>query len=343
MLFYLTAYLFFFTFAGLSLQSKNPKLLLVVASLPFFFLVALRGSSIGSDTPVYIYTIEGIQNQTEGFATIFEPLFTAIIEFLLLGVDDPFFVLLAITGLSILLLYWSWFKLESDPVFFPIVISVYYLQISMNMIRAGLSFAILSVAALFLVKQKKFVYLILVIAAGMIHVSSIFLSLGLYFINQRFRFFSLLAMIIVLIVSFGLLEDRLAAKYVEYTDFHKPSIFSGFSPLALALSILTVWFTDRKLRPSGKVKIIFFYFVAVSLYMLTQFTYAGLRFQVLYVMLVLLSVVVHVKKYNLTISKKSKQRFFLIAFVFGLLTLRNMFSDDVLTAGHFYPYEFFWD
>lgn len=337
---YLFTYVLYFTILCVGLERKNKRLWLVAATLPMFALVWLRGT-VGPDLPMFIQSIEVIQ-KNEGFTFIFEPGFELLVIALSGFSQDPMIVVNLIATITTLLLLGA--KWQTNTAYQAIglgIIPYFYLDMTMNGLRYGLSFSIIMVSLNILMFNQRSRYIFLMLLAASVHVSSLYLSGILQILLKPNLKYLLLIPFLLIGIGFIAFEYLLFKASVN-VELSRPGIASGVAPLFLSLLVLTgCWFSKLFQHSYRKILLVLF-ILSIATYGLTQFSYAGLRFQSLNYFLILLIVIYASEKSGL---KHSKLVFItlILASIFGsAFRLNNFHSEANSGDAPFVPYLFFW-
>jgi hypothetical protein len=337
---YIAAYAFYLFFAALGLTQKNPKPLVTVGLAPMIFLVLLRGY-IGVDTPMYVQSIEKIQNSGV-YTAIFEPGF----EYLVLGastiVSDPLVITKVIAMMTTLLLLCSnWSPRINAQVIVLGVIPYFYLDMTMNGLRYGMAFAISLFALNSFIRKRSVSFFFWSLLAVSMQVSALYIS-GLLQVLFRYNWKNVCLLLIAaaLVGFFG--SDYLLSKATANAELFIASPTAGLAPLLMSVVCLLGCWGDVKIRTEHRLKIVIVSFLTIGAYVLTQITYAGLRLQQLNLFGILLFIICIC---NASGQKKSKS--ISVALVFlcilgSVFRLNNFNSEAGSDTSSFAPYRFYW-
>ena len=342
MLFYVVPYLFlaFFALAQYYLKLKDyyRSFLFFLFALPAISIAVLRGN-VGTDTLNYLQYFGDLNRGVEVHS--FEQGF----EFLARGVNslgfNERFGVAVMSGLTSILILGSFSNTKNQIILFSLLLfPVFFYDMTMNGLRYGLSFAISAIALDFLYKKNNFAFILLAIAAISIQYSS-FLIICVFLIFKLDKKY-LIGLGIVILFFIPFLSLNLTYFYDKqdlYRDVASPGSTSGLGPLILFLSIfISFLFYSGKERSTN----ILFLILALELgsFMLAKITYAGLRFQNLF----LFSLIILIKQEYYTITKKNEYLMMLIFLgTFGfLLTVKNIGAVVEDVNSPFLPYVFFW-
>ncbi len=338
---YIISYVWYFTVMLFALGRRQQHAWCLVASVPLIGLVLLRGL-VGVDTPVYERAIDGIRDVGE-YTFTYEPLFEYIALFLAQGFDNSSVVLAILAMLTTVLLYWGGGRLGRGAYLFAfVVIPYFYLDMTMNGLRYGLAFSIIVLGAQFLMEGRRRIYLIFVLVASLIQISGGLLGIMfMLLVGKHWRAF--VYTIVFGAASVVFFDDYLLLKLTNYSSFEIQSSAAGLAPFLLSGSILAVHWSDPGVGGIMRRQILMLAALAALAYVLTQFTYAGLRFQqlVLFLICIFIARVIHDK------GASAKNATILIVILIGVigsgLRLKNFYDNFGQGDAPFAPYHFFWE
>lgn len=340
---YFVAYGFLIACYGLGLWTRALRWTLLVGSLPLIFLIAFRGL-VGTDTAQYLFLMRTIREQ--GLLSVgLEPVFGVLSQILMDRFHDPFQALVIISVFIALLMVAAGFWLEKVPLLFGSLVMPYYLlDMTMNGVRYGLAFAIVTLATGFLLRGRRLVFMALTALATLTQLSALLLAAGIWLLLEaRLRTAALVVVLAVpFILYFGTYLDDKAAIYSDLTII---SIFSGLGPLALSLAMLGALFTVKEIRDTHAFQIAALVAAAVLVYGSTQITSAGLRLQQLVLFLIYLYGAAQI--YRLSVNVWRNQLLIVamifIALLSATLRLDNFAEDRAFGPTPFNPYYFIWN
>ena len=196
--------------ALIHIRFSNPSAF-TVAALPFFTLllvVGLRGSGVGTDTLGYISEFQDADSRYR----ITEFGFSYFIKFLHgAGLDTTQFLMMVsvITTGSIA---WVVHKYSKNiTLSYLLYLNLGYMAFSMSGIRQAIAISITSVALIFLIKNKKIVFIVLVLLAATFHNSALIFMLVLPFVGIVLTRLQATGIFILLFIAPFLLGDGLLA------------------------------------------------------------------------------------------------------------------------------------
>ncbi|WP_089604237.1 EpsG family protein [Acinetobacter piscicola] len=349
MTYYIFPY-FYILFFSLLLYFGNIKVVkvwhLFFLLLPAILVFFLRGN-VGTDTYNYLGLFDDYMHYGESDAK-YEPGF----EFLgkaLIGLGlSPRFALASIGLLTTLLLCKAYSASKRQMLLLMLLIfPLYFFDFTMNGIRYGLSFSLATIAIDSLHKKKYRSATMWGLIAFSMQYSAALVILPFVgaLVKKRYVLTFVLLIIIGFAISpdiFSLITDRISGKRNAYSEIFAPNIFSGLAPLLIVLLIYMSFLFFHKNKEYSKLIHIILLFEVLS-FILSKFTYAGLRFQGVFMYCMILYL-----KYNLDIVDSRifrKYIYFLILLsIIGiLLFLKNI---SVIVEGDispYLPYKFFWE
>ena len=347
MIYYIIPYIFailssiFFYFSN----KKNSFFISFICLLPASFIVLFRGN-VGTDTDVYLrFYRELIRNAD--YDPSFERGFTFLSKFIVnLGANEGQGV--ATIGLLTIILLCVCFSENYDKllIFTLLIFPTFFYDMTMNGLRYGLSFALIAIAVQNLYKRRKIVFIIISLMAFTIQSSSLFIFI-IFFIGEfplKVIVISLIVAIIAIYLStFSIIDlDYFYGKQDMYKDLYSPDISSGLSPLIIFLSIYFtfLFFCKNELNRLNKV-IHIILLLEILAFILAKFSYAGLRFQMVFLFSLILFIS---NNFNLLQDKTKIMYYFgLIGIVSFLITIKHFNYNDDEVASPFLPYKFYWD
>ncbi|AUZ45523.1 hypothetical protein BOP93_07880 [Pseudomonas orientalis] len=339
--YYVVSVLFFVTSSTFGAYTRFPRFFLVLGLLPMAMLALLRGD-VGIDTAVYIQEIQKIISVGE-YTHTFEPFFEALILLLSFFFDSPR-AILATLGLftTLFLICGKIDKYRSPFIFCAFLIPAYYFDMVMNGVRYGLSFSIVYFALPYLRDRKDLKFILWVLVAGLVQSSGGLLGIILYVLYSR-RWKVLIAcsalFSLVLLVTY----KYFLAKLESYSGLYTTSLFSGASTLVVTAVSLFIWMLDPGTRKNTLPACLILLSLAVLMFGLAQYSYAGLRFLQLINFAVILFFIVSMSAGRVTLSKITKISLIGVAILAFVLKMKNFADSAGDGASPFVPYLFFWE
>jgi hypothetical protein len=339
MVFYIIPYVFMIFMALLSIKIKGNgfKFLFLLGIIPSLFIIGMRGD-VGTDTAAYISLINYSNVDLEERVSTLEPFFLMIV-YLKNYFNLESRLVLNIFSVSIVLVLFSFFYKNKHRflIFSFLIFPVFLYDMTMNGIRYGMAFAL----SCFFISQSKenlykfsssnFIYFLSLLN----HKTAIFFYI---FKNaQSASIKNFIVICFVMILGFFTLQGYLVDKLSLYSEYSSPSIFSGVQPLIISFLLLTTnsIFFKKNLRRNS-----YLFVIQLIFYIVTQFSYAGIRFQFLelFYIIVLLVLDKETKNYNVYML------LLMLIGLFGFLfRLNNFYSTIGQGESPFLPYNFFWE
>lgn len=340
---YYVAYGWLFLCMALGLLTKRIRIAAAIGFLPILFLIAARGL-VGTDTAQYLFIIRAVW--ASGLEAVsLEPLFGIFSNLLMARLYDPFTTLVVISVMIALLMFIAGLRLERTPLVFMAVVMPYFMMdMTMNGVRYGLAFAIITLATGFLLQGRRIVFLLLALLAALTQLSSLLLAVGIWaLLEARLRsFVAIVVLVVPLVAFFGTYLDDKAA---IYAGLYIVSPFSGLVPLFLSLALLGGLFTIQELRSTSAPQFAVLLGAVLVSYLMTRFTSGGLRMQQLVLFLIYLYGAARI--YRLSVDVWRHQLLIVVslvvALVGGAFRLDNFAEDKDFGPTPFNPYYFIWN
>lgn len=338
MIYYIFPYLCIVLMSILSLKIKGNgyKFLFFVSLIPATLVVVLRGL-VGTDTETYISILDQSIFSIKENARGIEPFFLVFAKIRHYFDLNSQYVLNSFSFIMIFVLYLFFSKTKQRSLIFcSLVFPIFFYDMTMNGLRYGMAFAF---ACWFIVDSSNSLKLnknkIMYFISFLNHKSSLlFLSFKLL---QKASLKNFLIIIFSTSAVFFILKSYLLYKISDYSDFVSPSVFSGSQPLIVTFLILlcNTYFYKNNLRRN-----VFLFIIQMLLFILTKFTYAGIRFQFLelfYIIVILCNdeYILRHRKYIFLL--------FIIGILGFVLRLNNFISTSGQGGSPFLPYSFFWE
>lgn len=342
MTFYYAAFCWYFAVVLVGVATRSLRILLLPAMAPLVVMACLRGI-VGTDTVFYMSLFD-LMRESDSFLILFEPLFAVIVHGLLMIVSDSHTVLLILAALATLLMVTGAFKLERQPVLFATILFPYlYLELTMNTVRLGLAVGVSIWAVFFLGQGRRLWFIVLTVIASQIHISSIMLTAGTWFLLES-RIKTLLVLSVLGAIAYAVLADYIMAKFLAYTELQTEAASAGLAPMLLIIMILGAAALDERLRKDYGIQIITMFVMACCFFLLSRVTYAGLRFLANLILLVYLFTAVAAKSRDREIRDGLFIMLFMISIMATGLRMRNYAAsvNDFIGAPYT-PYHFVWE
>lgn len=272
LLFYLV--LIFLLF-GTILNERYQKLYIIVSFIVLFILAGFRSSVVGTDTPdyeVYYYRIlSGGGIPTE----IGWSLLNQLVVYLK---GDFQFILILSSLLTLFPLYYIFKKYSYNPMLaLFLYYSLYiYLQ-SFNLIRQIIAVSFCLLAMIYLIKNKKLYFILIVIIASTIHISALF-CLPLLFVNKiNFKNHLYLILILTSLIVGVLFGEKILSlgggmlgfdRYIDRFDEE-----SGIGITVFLINLLAVFIIFTTKIRNTHFKLFFAYIIINNLLVNIPFSY----------------------------------------------------------------------
>lgn len=340
MLFYILPYslIIFISFLSLKIKGNGYRFLFLISLIPATLIVILRGLT-GTDTATYISILDqNIYDLNENVRDI-EPFFMLFAKIKYYLVLNAQLVLNFFSFLIILLLFTFFSRTKHRFLIFSfLVFPIFFYDMTMNGLRYGMAF---SLACFLIIEHNSLLYKltknkILFIFSFLNHKSSVVFLIIKFMQNLSFRNFAIV--LIIFLSSIIFLSDYLLYKVTDYSELSSPSVFSGIQPLVISSLILvfnSIFFKNNLKRN------IYLFIIQLAFYIITQFSYAGIRFQFLelfYILVVLTQDDGDIPNYKMYLYL-----LFFIGLLGFCLRLNNFYSDFNEGPSPFLPYTFYWE
>ena len=340
-------------FAYLDIR-KYLQPILLLGVLPMLLLVSLRGS-VGTDTAAYIRIVSDIKANETGIGI--EQGFVYLIKALLYITNDPMFVLVLIALITTAVLFVA--SKYDDRALFVLIVCImplFYLDMTMNGLRYGLSFAFAMLAMSKFYQHHLFLSVALGVVAVLFHVSGllVFLITALLADNkfEFIRWLKLITILLLVVLAQYYLVDTVnylaevnmrygldaKGKYTAYKSFTSPSWYSGLATLIISWLFIYVLHVGKK-QDALLANHQFYILISLTLltFILAKFSYAGLRLQsvVLFTMLLMMQF-----KPRLAgiMDETIKKRMFVIGCLGVLVFVKNLISTQGQGPSPFAPW-----
>lgn len=335
---------------------RYKNLIFLLGLLPLFLLVAFRGS-VGTDTAAYLNIVSVIQ--ASGTFVGIEQGFIYLVKAFLCLSGNPMavLVLLALVTTTVLLLA----SKTDDRALFVFIVCIaplFYLDMTMNGLRYGLSFAFAMLTISKFYQHHLLVSVALSVVAVLFHVSGLLLFLiAALLADNKYEFVRWLKLVgvtlLVVLVQyywadviqsllgyniFGQLDAD--AKYMAYKNFSSPSWYSGLSTLIISWLLLYILHggnNDKALLEAHQFYILVL--LTIMTFILAKFSYAGLRLQ--FVVLFAMLSMMQFKPALAGIMDKARRKGILAIGYLGLLVfVKNLISTQGQGLSPFAPWRF---
>jgi hypothetical protein len=337
MTYYLLPLLIFYLGLALCIAYGGPNRFVVLAcALPMIALVVLRGHS-GTDTAAYYYAFTDL-GRGNGYGG--EPLFNAYVQLLWFIYPDPRFVVNGISMTTALLLLWSISRSRFGIWFGGLILvpGMFY-ELTMNVMRFGLALSIFLLATQISPQKKPLRYVIYAVIGTCVHFSSALLFLLFIATTRRGHMLTMVGAAVAVMGASIFMPDYLAGKADLYTGMTAPGPASGLLFLLIQMALLALMIAYRKqfdIPPSGWLICAA---LAFAVYGMTQVTYAGIRFQMILVNLM----IVMLWRQFLPATGRMNAKLAMWLFIIGMIALagrmHNMSDEEGQGESPFLPYQ----
>ena len=349
MIYYIFPY-FYVLFFSLLIYLGNVKSVkawhILLLLLPAILVFALRGN-VGTDTYYYLGLLDDYMHYGESEAR-YEPGFELLGKTLIyLGLAPR--IAIASIGLIPTLLLCKAFSASKRQMLLLtlLVFPLYFFDFTMNGIRYGLSFSLAAIAVdkLYLKNYRSATIWGLIAISMQYSAALVILPFVGALVKKRYIFIVISLLVLSYLIapdSFNLFTDRIAGKTDAYSEITAPSIFSGLAPL---LTVLIIYFSflyfNKNNSYSKLIHIILL--LEVFSFIMARFTYAGLRFQGVFMFCMILYLKHSIDAISVNHIRKLVYIFIMLSLVGIILFLKNIYVTVDGDMSPFLPYKFFWE
>lgn len=355
MVYYISAFLIY----GLALiyllqEGRRRRGLLFISAMSPLVLLALLRGGVGTDTASYLSIVDEIENYGTTSVAV-ESGFVLLIKAMLYLGAEPMQILVLVGFITTaVLISASLTSGRATLVSALCIVPIFYLDMTMNGLRYGLSFAFAMYSIALFSKNRVIVGSFLAVCSVLFHISglALFAIMALLASNKiELRRWIALSVGLALVVFVQLhgsqqtetaqqTQINFAEKALIYTHFPSPSILSGLAPLVLSIIVIFLIFSVDQM--SNGIRSRRFYILSalvILTFVVAKFSYAGLRLQfvVLFAMLVALQ---FKPEFSVaSIQAKGVRRAMAIVGVLGAFAfLKNIYLTEGVGATPFLPY-----
>ncbi|WP_346238516.1 EpsG family protein [Niabella insulamsoli] len=346
MLYYILPYIFLLLVTLYFYYNRQIKQIgffhLFFALFPAFLIAILRGD-VGTDTLNYLGFFEGKLINPE-MGEQYEPGFELLGWIMSMTGMSPRFNVALVAVITTWILCKSFSRSKPEMMLFSLLIfPMYYWDFTMNGIRYGLSFSIVTIAIDALYRHKYLRFLILSIIAVSIQYSALLIVLVFLFPLVKKRYLVLIiggfiGLLAVLPNAFEFFMTRLYDKQDAYKDLTAPSGLSGLAPLSFFLILYVVFIVYGK----GKFFLLHILLIGEILsFIIARYTYAGLRLQGVFVF----AIILFAKNNYKYIDRPNRYFRYIIVlnFLAFLIFIKNIVVIVPGDRAPFLPYKFYWE
>ncbi|TWD44500.1 EpsG family protein [Pseudomonas sp. SJZ131] len=319
-------------------RSRSPLFILLI----FFTMISVLRGDVGTDTNTYEFLVSGLYNGTDTGGM--EPGFIGVSEVLLGVFDSPVMVVrfFALIFFGLLYFYVARSNKNERFLFLAYIAPAFIYQYSMNVIRLGIASGLLILAAQYFNRSRIKSSAAFAVGSVLFHYS-IMCSFAIIWLSQmrwsRFStvfaglFFFALAMAVVYLNM-----DYFQLKLASYQGFSAPGESSGLSKLVV-LVILVFGILFSGLQRADKTKLSALGAGLGSLFwMLSAYTYAGLRFLDLLSFALPVAVLITHNRRQINFNLAIKICLVLSGMLGAVSAFKNFLSEEGVGPSPFLPY-----
>ncbi|NIE67001.1 EpsG family protein [Burkholderia sp. Ax-1719] len=312
-------------------------IVIAIASIPMVALVVLRGHS-GTDTAAYYDAFRALG---DGGGYGGEPLFNGYASLLWAIDPNPRFVVNGISLTTCVLLLWTIYTDRYGAWFGGLLlVPAMFYELTMNVMRFGLATSIFLIATRVAPEKRPVRYVVFAMIGTGMHFSSILLFLIFVAVTQRGKTLLIVGFSFIAAVASLLLPAYLGDKAGLYGEMSAPNASSGLMFLILQGMILCAMFLNRRDFEIPKAGWWICGILCMVFYALTQITYAGIRFQLLDVVLLVAVMWRQYRPRTGRVSARMMGWVLLIGMVALAGRMHNMLDEAGRTESPFLPYRF---
>lgn len=250
---------------GALIKPSKQSAFLVLSFIVLFVLMAYKDLSVGTDTLTYEYLFRIYHFGGEQLSGEIEPLWGALNE-IIIKFGGNFRYLLIVSSLAILLpIFIVAKKYSMNPMLTVFLYySLYFYLYAFNITRQAVAVSICLLALNWLVREKKFLYLIAILIASQFHLSA-YIMLPVLFVDKipTKNYFIILSLIVSIIIGlFGLSLIFSLIEHIGYATYaiksQPGSFFNKFMGVLLYDSLfLYILFSINKRETQFKLFYLF--------------------------------------------------------------------------------------
>jgi hypothetical protein len=328
---------------------------LVICGLPLIMLASLRGI-VGTDTASYLTQFEVRLTESAPVYGLFEPGFEILVSLLLAITDSTMATVNLISFFNamlflIMLRYWGYGAFASACVMLP----AFFFDFTMNGLRIGMAFPLSVLAVVCFEDRKPSLAILLLIAAISIHYTAAIV----FFCLIAPRFLSIISLlkfasslrVLALFITLALLTyfslDTILERIIDKATFYelqvKPNEGSGSVSVVFSVILLLLAIKSAHLKQQWSIAIhsLTLFSLQIFAFQLTQLTYAGIRFQLLFLFCQMLIF----QKYSVPFFRRSIINSLCLLMIFAFLTswkINSFIRENSDIESRFLPYSTFW-
>jgi hypothetical protein len=305
---------------------------IIFAVLPASILAIFRGD-VGVDTAIYQLSISNI---LAGQTSLFEPMFVFLVKFLSYFSDNERIIVRIISFIVVsLLTYLFCNNKRSIIIFLSIIFPIYFYEFTMNTIRVGLALPLIIISFKLFHGNRYLAAIFVSVVSISSHLSTILAGAIQLATKLRVRAIILLSFVSA-IMGYMVLE-YLTTKYAGYSNFFAPEKKSGTG--FLFFSLLSI-ITFKRFNEIGNGAVGTYVLFSCFAFLITQYTYAGIRLQSL-VLFVLMCHLTFFKKDDQFLELKFRLSLILLGLTgFYIFVFRQFVATEGIGLSPFLPYSF---
>ncbi|WP_227562722.1 EpsG family protein [Acinetobacter calcoaceticus] len=317
-----------------------------VLLMPAVLVFALRGN-VGTDTYYYLALLDDYMYYGESAAK-YEPGFEFLGKILIYLGLSPRIALASIGLITTLLLCKSFSASKRQMlVLMLLVFPLYFFDFTMNGIRYGLSFSLAAIAVdkLYLKKYRSATMWAVIAISMQYSAALVILPFVGTLVKKRYIFIFISLLVLAYLTSptlFSLFTDRISGKTDAYSEIFSPSLLSGLAPLLIVLVLYTAFLYFNKNNFSSKLIHIILLLEILS-FIMAKFTYAGLRFQGVFMFCMILYLKHSIDAININHIRKFVYVLILLSLIGIILFIKNIYVTVDGDMSPYLPYKFFWE
>lgn len=348
MLYYILPY-FYITFFSLILYFSNIKSIrgwqIFILLIPAILVFSLRGN-VGTDTYYYLGLLDDYMHYGESLAR-YEPGFEILGKNLTFLGLSPRFALATIGLITTFILCKAYAKSKRQMLVFTLLVfPLFFYDFTMNGIRYGLAFSLATLAVDSIYQKKYRTATIWGLIAFSMQYSSLLVILPFIgaLISKRYIIFFIILLVGFFLTTpdfFSLITDTIAGKRDAYSEIFAPSLFSGLAPFIIVLLMYAFFLFISDKRNSKLIHIIFL--LETLSFIMTKFTYAGLRFQGVFMYCMILYLKNNLDYIDPRYMKRVVYFLLFLCLIGILLFIKNISVSVSGDMSPFLPYKFFWE
>jgi hypothetical protein len=330
---------------------QRRSLVFIIGMMPLVLLALSRGS-VGTDTATYLSIVDEIGNY--GGARL-ESGFVFFVKAMLYLGTEPLLILVFIGFITTAVLISASLTSERAMVVSALcIVPIFYLDMTMNGLRYGLSFALAMYSIALFSQNRVVVGSFLGLWSVLFHISglALFAIMALLASNKaELRRWVALSAGLGLVVLVDIVQQAktsalakisggFAKKAVAYMYFPSPTLLSGLVPLVLSvIVILIIRSADQGSNGSRARRSYLLSVLVILSFVVAKFSYAGLRLQLLVLFAMLVALQFKPEFSFASIQTRNLRRGMILVGVLGVFAfLKNIYVTEGMGASPYLPY-----